>query len=56
MEHRDIYITEFDLNRLTELLEVGLTFRGSNSESRHLDELKRRIGPSSNRLTKGHSF
>lgn len=40
MESRDIYITEFDLNRLNELLEVGLTFRGSKSETGHLDGLK----------------
>jgi regulator of nucleoside diphosphate kinase len=43
MEHRDIYITQFDLNRLTELLEVGLTFRGGNSESRHLESLKEEL-------------
>ncbi|MDR4494123.1 MAG: nucleoside diphosphate kinase regulator [Nitrospirales bacterium] len=43
MEHRDIYITKFDLNRLTELLEVGLTFRGNNSESQHLDGLKEEL-------------
>lgn len=40
MEQRDIYITEFDLNRLTELLEVGLTFRGNSNENHHLDDLK----------------
>ena len=43
MEHRDIYITQFDLNRLTELLEVGLTFRGGNNESRHLESLKEEL-------------
>ena len=43
MEYRDIYITEFDLNRLSELLEVGLTFRGSKSESGHLDGLKEEL-------------
>ena len=43
MEHRDIYITEYDLNRLTELLDVGLTFRGSKSESDHLDGLKEEL-------------
>ena len=40
MEQRDIFITEFDLSRLTELLEVGLTFRGSKTKSQHLDVLK----------------
>lgn len=40
MEHRDIYITEYDLNRLLELLDVGLMFRGSTKESQHLDSLK----------------
>jgi len=40
MEHRDIYITEFDLYRLSELLEVGLSFRGNKKESQHLDGLK----------------
>jgi regulator of nucleoside diphosphate kinase len=43
MEHRDIYITEFDLNRLTELLEVGLTFRASKNENQHLDSLKEEL-------------
>jgi len=43
MEHRDIYITEYDLNRLTELLEVGLSFRGSKNESQHLDGLKEEL-------------
>jgi regulator of nucleoside diphosphate kinase len=43
MEYRDIYITEFDLNRLSELLEVGLSFRGSKSESGHLDSLKEEL-------------
>lgn len=43
MKHRDIYITQFDLNRLTELVEVGLTFRGGNSESRHLESLKEEL-------------
>ena len=43
MEYRDIYITEFDLNRLSELLEVGLSFRGSKSESGHLDGLKEEL-------------
>ncbi|WNM60058.1 nucleoside diphosphate kinase regulator [Candidatus Nitrospira allomarina] len=39
MERRDIYITEFDLNRLSELLEVWQTFRGSKSTSIHLESL-----------------
>ncbi len=43
MEHRDIYITEFDLNRLSELLEVGLTFRSSKSKSDYLDGLKEEL-------------
>jgi regulator of nucleoside diphosphate kinase len=43
MEHRDIYITEFDLNRLTELLEVGLTFSSNKSASQHLVELKKEL-------------
>lgn len=43
MKQRDIYITQFDLNRLTELLEVSLTFRGGNSESRHLESLKEEL-------------
>ncbi len=43
MKHRDIYITELDLNRLSELLEVGLTFRSSRSESEHLDGLKEEL-------------
>lgn len=52
MEHRDIYITQFDLNRLTELLEVGLTFRGGNSESRHLESLKEELDRAQIVLTK----
>lgn len=43
MEHRDIYITEYDLNRLMELLDVGLMFRGSMNESQHLDSLKEEL-------------
>lgn len=43
MEHRDIYITEYDLNRLMELLEVGLMFRGGTKESQHLDSLKEEL-------------
>jgi regulator of nucleoside diphosphate kinase len=43
MKHRDIYITEFDLSRLTELLEVGLTFRDNKSDSQHLDSLKEEL-------------
>lgn len=43
MEYRDIYITEFDLNRLIELLDVGLSFRGSKSASEHLDSLKEEL-------------
>ena len=43
MEHRDIYITEYDLNRLTELLEVGLTFRGNTNENQHLDSLQEEL-------------
>ncbi|MFZ1744687.1 MAG: nucleoside diphosphate kinase regulator [Nitrospirales bacterium] len=39
MERRDIYITEFDLNRLTELLGVWQTFKGSKSTSIHLESL-----------------
>lgn len=39
MERRDIYITEFDLNRLTELLGVWQTFKGSKSPSIHLESL-----------------
>ncbi|MDR4458971.1 MAG: nucleoside diphosphate kinase regulator [Nitrospirales bacterium] len=39
MEHRDIYITEFDLNRLTELLGVWQTFNGSKATSIHLESL-----------------
>ncbi len=39
MERRDIYITEFDLNRLTELLGVWQTFKGSMNTSIHLESL-----------------
>ncbi|MCC6543286.1 MAG: nucleoside diphosphate kinase regulator [Nitrospirae bacterium] len=39
MERRDIYITEFDLNRLTELLGVWQAFKGSTSTSIHLEGL-----------------
>ncbi len=43
MERRDIYITEFDLNRLTELLGVWQTFRGSKSTSIHLEGLSEEL-------------
>ncbi|WP_342349310.1 nucleoside diphosphate kinase regulator [uncultured Nitrospira sp.] len=43
MERRDIYITEFDLNRLTELLGVWQTFKGSKSTSIHLEGLSEEL-------------
>ena len=39
MECRDIYYTEFDLNRLTELLGVWQTFNGNKTTSIHLESL-----------------
>ena len=30
--NRDIYITEFDLKRLLELVQVGITFKGKDGE------------------------
>ncbi|MGE3151257.1 MAG: nucleoside diphosphate kinase regulator [Nitrospiraceae bacterium] len=41
MEHRDIYITAFDLERLSELLQVGIVFKGKNSE--YLQSLEREL-------------
>lgn len=43
MERREIYITEFDLNRLTELLGVWETFKGSRSTSIHLEGLSEEL-------------
>lgn len=39
MERRDIFITEFDLDRLTELLGVWQEFKGSQGASTHLESL-----------------
>jgi regulator of nucleoside diphosphate kinase len=41
MEHRDIYMTAFDLERLSELLQVGIVFNGKNSE--YLQSLEREL-------------
>lgn len=41
MEQRDIYLTAFDLERLSELLQVGLAFNGKNSE--YLQSLEREL-------------
>lgn len=41
MEARDIDITEFDLGRLMELLEVGIAFRGKDGE--HLVALQKEL-------------
>ncbi|MBA3614301.1 MAG: nucleoside diphosphate kinase regulator [Nitrospirales bacterium] len=43
MERRDIYITGFDLNRLTELLGVWQTFKGSKSTSIYLEGLSEEL-------------
>jgi regulator of nucleoside diphosphate kinase len=41
MEQRDIYMTAFDLERLSELLQVGIVFNGKNSE--YLQSLEREL-------------
>ncbi len=41
MEQRDIYMTAFDLERLSELLQVGIGFNGKNSE--YLQSLEREV-------------
>lgn len=41
MEQRDIYMTAFDLERLSELLQVGIVFNGKNSE--YLKSLEREL-------------
>lgn len=41
MEQRDIYMTAFDLERLSELLGVGIVFNGKNSE--YLQSLEREL-------------
>lgn len=43
MERRDIYITEFDLNRLTELLEVWQTYRDGKGAGVHLEQLSEEL-------------
>ncbi|MFO0701321.1 MAG: nucleoside diphosphate kinase regulator [Nitrospira sp.] len=40
MEPRDIYITESDLVRLKELVNVSLTSKADNREHRHLESLQ----------------
>jgi regulator of nucleoside diphosphate kinase len=41
MEQRDIYMTAFDLERLSELLQVGIVFNGKNSG--YLKSLEREL-------------
>jgi len=41
MEPRDIYITKFDLARLKELLEVGITFKERARE--YLESLRNEL-------------
>ena len=38
---RDIYITEFDLKRLMELVQVGITFKGKDGE--YLQQLEQEL-------------
>ena len=38
---RDIYITEFDLKRLMELVQVGITFKGKDDD--HLQRLQEEL-------------
>jgi regulator of nucleoside diphosphate kinase len=41
MEHRDIYITKFDLARLKELVDVGITFKERDRE--YLERLQNEL-------------
>jgi regulator of nucleoside diphosphate kinase len=41
MEHRDIYITKFDLARLKELVDVGITFKERDRE--YLESLQNEL-------------
>ncbi len=41
MEHRDIYITEFDLARLKELVDVGIAFKEQDRE--YLESLQNEL-------------
>ncbi|HEU4685800.1 MAG TPA: nucleoside diphosphate kinase regulator [Nitrospira sp.] len=43
MEPRDIYITEFDLARLKELVHVGIMFKEANREHPHLEALQHEL-------------
>ena len=42
MESRDIYITEYDLKRLKDLVQVGISFAERDRES---GKTARRVGP-----------